>query len=157
MSPIFIKEFIQSLKCRHCTKKPRGGRKFCTKHLAKARLAWSVWRTKRLEAGVCCYCEKSAVLGWLRCASHALQNRRKCRKWVQNNKERRSQYAKKRKKAAIADGKCGLCGSRPVKAGRTRLGKKYTRCHTCVLYQRKASRGELQTVKITDKQLKEMV
>lgn len=128
MSPFFIEEFQKSHQCRACTQRRQENRKFCERHLAKARRYWANWTRDRQGLGKCISCNRNHVPGQQRCNPHRALNSDNCKIWYRLNRLRKSRYDRERRLSFLARGLCPQCGgNRPVLEGRNR-------CADCTLY-----------------------
>lgn len=129
MSHYFVKKFNKEHKCSKCkSSKLQVGKKIfslCQDHLIKAKERWRVWQIQRRVEGKCSYCDKKSYNGWIRCKTHALYNREKCKQWYKVNKEYYKMYNLGRKAEWLSQSKCPQC-----KEHRS-LTEGYARCSVC--------------------------
>jgi hypothetical protein len=125
MSKMFIRAFVLSHKCGHCKASKLDGYSVCSKHLHDAKTTWRKRQVIRRKQKKCCYCEKNAFNGSLRCETHTEINKAKCKAWMKQHPERYEEYTKPRKEAFKALGKCHLCPQH------RKLEPGYVRCLTC--------------------------
>jgi hypothetical protein len=113
MSGFYVKKFNRENKCPQCQRARlvRGSKTYsiCATHLEKARVGWMSWAARRRGEGRCCYCDRKSYNGYIRCRSHTLSNREKCRAWGAAHPERGHEDYLLRLRFYAAHGLCLKC------------------------------------------------
>lgn len=124
MTPHFIEDYQRKNPCNQCKEKPIAKRKFCGKHLELARLRFQGWSIERRGEGLCISCDGTSFNGYLRCHTHTVENRAKCKIWGWANAEHLKAYYRRERDARLSAGMCPGCGKNTPAAG-------YKRCTAC--------------------------
>lgn len=134
MSPIFLREFRQSNKCPGCASTKKHGYSMCEFHIAKARVVWRQWQQKRVEKGICCYCHRKSYKGYVRCKTHTIENRIRCKRWIKDHPEHQIQQRIKTMQL-LDSGFCRCRAHNPLPEG-------YRRCLDCRIRHRQYNSKE---------------
>lgn len=123
MTQLFVNEFKKLNKCQSCKKDAPVGYGLCVNHLKIARERFAKWAKLRREQKKCCYCHRSSYNGWLRCKTHTLINRARCKQWWIDHPGARV-YIKARLEARLNSGICRCAAKNKIPEG-------FRRCDDC--------------------------